>query len=207
MNQQQDQLETLHEIRNIMDRSSRFISLSGLSGISAGLSALAGAAVVVWYLGKENISYRGNHAITLSLDNILFLLTVALVVLVVALGLAFFFTIRRARRNNQRTWDSKSQRLLINLAIPLAAGGVFCAVLLYHGILYLVAPVMLVFYGLALINGSKYTFSDIRYLGICELVLGLATSFFVGYGLLSWTIGFGVLHIVYGALLYFKYER
>ncbi len=143
----------------------------------------------------------------LNQEIILFLLTVALGVLVVALGLASFFTIRRARTNNQRIWDNQSKRLLWNLAIPLAAGGVFCGVLLYHGILYLVAPAMLVFYGLALINGSKYTFSDIRYLGICELVLGLLSSFFVGYGLLSWTIGFGVLHIVYGALLYFKYER
>jgi hypothetical protein len=207
MNQQQDQLEALHEIRNIMDRSSRFISLSGLSGISAGLTALAGAAVVVWYLGKHNLAYRGNEGMTLSQDNILFLLMVALGVLVVALGLAFYFTIRRARNNNQHSWDSKSKRLVLNMAIPLAAGGIFCAGLLYHNILFLVAPAMLVFYGLALINGSKYTFSDIRYLGICELVLGLASSFFVGYGLLSWTIGFGVLHIVYGALLYFKYER
>lgn len=207
MNHQQDQLEALHDIRNIMDRSSRFISLSGLSGISAGLTALAGAAVVVWYLDNHNIAYQGNYDNTLNQEVILILLSVALGVLIVALGLASFFTIRRARNNNQRIWDSKSQRLVVNLAIPLAAGGVFCAVLLYHSILYLVAPAMLVFYGLALINGSKYTFSDIRYLGICELVLGLFTSFFVGYGLLSWIIGFGVLHIVYGALVYFKYER
>ncbi|MBF9251943.1 hypothetical protein I2I11_01425 [Pontibacter sp. 172403-2] len=207
MNQQQEQLATLHEIRNIMDRSSRFISLSGLSGISAGLTALAGSAVVIWYLGEHNIAWRGNYDVVLSQHAILFLLAVALVVLVVALGLASFFTIRRARKNNQRIWDGKSQRLLVNLAIPLAAGGIFCAVLLYHAILYLIAPAMLVFYGLALINGSKYTFSDIRYLGICELVLGLSSSFFVSYGLLSWTIGFGVLHIVYGALVYFKYER
>ncbi|CAN5500367.1 hypothetical protein BH23BAC1_BH23BAC1_25030 [soil metagenome] len=206
MNQHQEQLETLHEIRNIMDRSSRFISLSGLSGISAGLTALAGAAVVKWYLSEHSIGTRQIQDNTLNQDTILFLLTVAFVVLVVALWLASFFTIRRAQRNNHRIWDSKSQRLLVNLAIPLAAGGIFCAVLLYHNILYLVAPAMLVFYGLALINGSKYTLSDIRYLGIFQLVLGLLSSFFLSYGLLSWTIGFGVLHIVYGTLMYFKYE-
>jgi hypothetical protein len=207
MDQQQEQLATLHEIRNIMDRSSRFISLSGLSGISAGLTALAGAAIVMWYLGEQNIAYSENGYSTINQDHLLFLLAVALGVLIIALGLASFFTIRRAQKNNQRIWDGKSQRLVVNLAIPLAAGGVFCAILLYHSLFYLVAPAMLIFYGLALINGSKYTFSDIRYLGICELVLGLIASFFVGYGLLSWTIGFGVLHIVYGALVYFKYER
>lgn len=207
MNQQQEQLAALQEIRSIMDRSSRFISLSGLSGISAGLTALTGAAVVMWYLSSHSIAYGESYPKALNQDTILFLITVALVVMVVALWLATFFTVRRAQRNNQRIWESKSQRLLVNLAIPLAAGGAFCAVLLYHGIFYLIAPAMLIFYGLALINGSKYTFSDIRYLGICELVLGLFSSFFVSYGLLSWAIGFGVLHIVYGALLYFKYER
>jgi hypothetical protein len=95
----------------------------------------------------------------------------------------------------------------LNLAIPLATGGAFCAILIYHNLLYLVAPAMLVFYGLALLNGSKYTLSDIRYLGIFEIILGLFASVFVGYGLTLWTVGFGMLHIVYGALVYFKYER
>ncbi len=207
MSQQQDPLAALHEIRNIMDRSSRFISLSGLSGISAGLTALAGAAVVQWYFGEHQIAYRGKYEILLKQEAVLFLLIVALVVLVVALGLASFFTIRRAGSNRQPVWDRKSQRLLANLSLPLTAGGIFCTVLLYHDSVFLVAPAMLVFYGLALINCSKYTFSDIRYLGICELLLGLMSGFFTGYGLLSWTIGFGVLHIVYGAMLYFKYER
>ncbi|MFD2245551.1 hypothetical protein [Pontibacter ruber] len=207
MNQQHDQLEALHEIRNIMDRSSRFISLSGLSGIAAGVSALTGAAVVKWHFVQYNIRYNHDYSTALTWTNIQFMLAVALGVLILAFGSASYFTARRARKNNLRIWDSKSQRLLLNLAIPLAAGGIFCAILLYHGILYLVAPAMLVFYGLALINGSKYTFGDIRYLGICEIILGLASGIFIGYGLLSWTIGFGVLHIVYGTLMYFKYER
>lgn len=207
MNQQQDQLSTLHEIRNIMDRSSRFISLSGLSGIAAGVSALAGAAVAKRHFSQHNIVYREGNNVSLNWDTILFLLSVATVVLVLALASAIYFTARKARKNNQRIWDSKSQRLLLNLAIPLAVGGVYCGVLLYHGIIYLIAPAMLIFYGLALINGSKYTLSDIRYLGFCEIILGLLASIFVGYGLLSWTVGFGVLHIVYGTLMYFKYER
>ncbi|WP_242928659.1 hypothetical protein [Pontibacter vulgaris] len=207
MNQQQDQLAALHEIRNIMDRSSRFISLSGLSGIAAGLTALAGAAVAKWYLSSNNIGYRDNYSFSLSQENIMFLLVLAIAVLVVALLSALYFTVRTAKQNNHRIWDSKSQRLLLNLFIPLAVGAVFCVVLLYHGIIYLIAPAMLVFYGLALINGSKYTLSDIRYLGFCELILGLIASFFIGYGLLAWTIGFGALHIVYGTMMYFKYER
>ena len=207
MNQQQDQLDALHEIRNIMDRSSRFISLSGLSGVAAGLSALVGAAVVKWHLSQYNVTYSQDSGASLTWTSIQFMVAVALGVLILAFGSALYFTVRKAKLNKHRVWDNKSRRLLVNLAIPLAAGGIFCAILLYHGILYLVAPAMLVFYGLALINGSKYTYGDIRYLGICEVILGLLVSFFTGYGLLAWTVGFGVLHMVYGTLMYFKYER
>lgn len=207
MNQQQDQLATLNEIRNIMDRSSRFISLSGLAGVFAGLFALAGAAAVKWHFDKQSIQYREEYSAGLDQDTIMFMITVAALVLLLAFASAVILTVRKARKNNLRSWDSKSKRLLINFSIPLAVGGIFCAVLVYHGMMYLVPPAMLIFYGLALVSGSKYTLSDIRYLGICDIILGLLASFFVGYGLLSWTIGFGVLHIIYGTLMYLKYER
>ncbi|GAB3810893.1 hypothetical protein GCM10028895_00540 [Pontibacter rugosus] len=190
-----------------MDRSSRFISLSGLSGVSAGVFALIGAGVVKWYLGQNNILYRNDYTVSLNLNTVVFLGSVAALVMILAISTAIYFTSRKARQNNQRVWDSKSRRLLLNLAIPLGVGGIFCAVLLYHGIIYLIAPAMLVFYGLALINGSKYTLSDIRYLGICEILLGLVSSIFIGYGLLSWAVGFGALHIIYGMVMYYKYER
>ena len=207
MHQPEDQLEALHEIRNIMDRSSRFISLSGLSGVFAGLSALIGSAVVKWYFSQHNINYYQDLGSNLTHENILFLLAIAITILVFAFCTAAYFTVRNARKKKQGIWDNQSRRLLLNLAIPLAAGGAFCAILIYHHILFLVAPAMLIFYGLALLNGSKYTLSDIRYLGIFEIVLGLFASIFAGYGLTLWTVGFGMLHIVYGALVYFKYER
>lgn len=207
MNQEQDQLSTLHEIRNIMDRSSRFISLSGLSGVAAGVSALIGAGIINWYLLKHNINYSETLGKDLSNEAIFFLIAVAALVFILALCLATYFTARNAKKNSHRVWDSKTERMLLNLFIPLVAGGVFSAILIYHNLLYLVAPVMLIFYGLSLLNASKYTLSDIRYLGLCEIVLGLLASYFVGYGLLAWTLGFGLLHIVYGTLVYFKYER
>ena len=207
MKQQPEPLATLHEIRNIMDRSSRFISLSGLSGVSAGVSALLGAAVVKWYLVSHQISYGPDAGIHLNREAIVFMLAVAALVFILALCSATYFTARNARKSNHRVWDSKTERMLVNLFIPVAVGGVFCGVLIYHNLLYLVAPVMLIFYGCALINASKYTLGDIRYLGLLEIMLGLLTSFFVGYGLLAWTLGFGVLHIVYGTLVYFKFER
>jgi hypothetical protein len=207
MDPKQDQLAALHEIRNIMDRSSRFISLSGLSGVAAGVSALVGAGVAQWHFAHRGISYSQAIGGELPRASLLFLAAVAVLVFVLAFCSAAYFTARNAKKNSHRVWDSKTERMLVNLFIPLAAGGVFCGALLHHHLLYLVAPAMLIFYGLGLLNASKYTLSDIRYLGIAEIGLGLLACFFVDYGLLAWTAGFGLLHILYGMLVYYKYER
>ncbi|MDF2454340.1 MAG: hypothetical protein K0R51_333 [Cytophagaceae bacterium] len=204
MNQQA--LEDLKEIRSIMDRSTRFISLSGISGIIAGVSALAGAAVAYWYF--QEVIFNAESADYWNQDaQYRFFLLDALAVLIVAVSGGIFFTVRKAKSQGQKIWDSTSRRLLINLCIPLAVGGYFCAVLLYMGFIGFIAPVTLTFYGLALLNASKYTLDDIRYLAISELILGMVALWFIGYGLLFWSIGFGVLHIVYGSVMYFKYEK
>ena len=93
------------------------------------------------------------------------------------------------------------------MAVPLAAGGIFCLALLVHGLPALVAPATLVFYGLALINASKFTLDEVRWLGLSELVVGLFAVFVPGHGLLCWSLGFGVLHIGYGTYMYLRYER
>jgi len=115
-------------------------------------------------------------------------------------------TRNKARKTNQKLWDSQSQRLLINLFIPLAVGGILCLILLSKGFIGLIAPLTLVFYGLALINASKYTLSEIRSLGIIEVALGLIGCQFVGYGLILWALGFGILHIIYGIVMHVKYD-
>lgn len=207
-----EHLETLSEIRSLMERSSRFISLSGLSGIVAGTLALIGAAFVYVYLGTTPFESSRYYYIEVPLstkwgmDYLTFFFVDALVVLVLAIGAAAFFTTRKAKRKKQKIWDKLTYRLLYNLLLPLGVGGVFCLGLLKYGMFGLVAPATLIFYGLALINASKYTFTDIHYLGLCELALGMIALFNVGYGLEFWSIGFGVLHIVYGTLMYFKYD-
>lgn len=104
-------------------------------------------------------------------------------------------------------WDVSSRRLVLNFLIPLVAGGAFCLVLIQYGIAGLVAPATLIFYGLACINASKYTMRDIRYMGVAFIILGLVSTQYIGYGLYFWALGFGVCHIIYGALMYYKYDR
>jgi hypothetical protein len=201
------QLDALQDIKRMMERSSRFISLSGFSGIAAGACALIGA-----WLGWREINdfkagegaYANNNSV-LELEKSL--MTIAGGVFVGALVLAFAFTYRRAKRNNLSVWDVTARRLMINTMIPLAAGGIFIMGLMYHGATVFVAPACLVFYGLALVNGSKYTLGEIRYIGYGEIILGLINLWVPGYSLILWTIGFGFLHIFYGVVMWWKYDR
>ncbi|HVD98038.1 MAG TPA: hypothetical protein VNB90_07510 [Cytophagaceae bacterium] len=204
MSQEKDHLQQLQEIRSLMERSTKFISLSGLSGIVAGCIALAGAALQYWYMAG-----KGRYELCVRLNNDFLIFTVLnfLGILILALLSAYYFTQKKAKKNNQSLWDSSSQRLLQNIAIPLVCGGLFCIVLYYYGIIGLIAPASLIFYGLALINGSNFTLRDIRYLGMTEIALGFIAAFNIGLGLLFWAIGFGLLHIIYGIVMYYKYDK
>ncbi|HVX50677.1 MAG TPA: hypothetical protein VHB48_11000 [Chitinophagaceae bacterium] len=214
-------LNTLNDIKNIMERSSRFISLSGLSGISAGMCALAGA----WF-AKDAIHENGESMANLTSVGYDFnsrgtiagrgtgysqltyhLLTIGIITFVAAFILAFIFTYLRSRRKGVKLWGKTSRRLFASVSVPVAVGGIYILKLMSAGIYGLIAPGCLIFYGLALVNAGKYTLSEIKYLGYCELILGLVNLLLVGYGLIFWALGFGVLHIIYGAAMWWRYER
>lgn len=208
MTSKEEQLNALTDIRNMMDRSSRFISLSGLSGVFAGIVALVGAYFarkeVKAYLSGE-YGYGNDADFTIELN----LLKLGISVLFIALAGGLLLTYRQSVKKKLPFWDKTARNLSINLAIPLLSGGLFIiSLLLNHpSSIGLVAPSCLIFYGLALVNASKYTYSDIRFLGICEVVLGIIALFNIGYGLYFWAFGFGALHIFYGLIMYVKYER
>ena len=214
MDNSQQHLEHLAEMRALMERSTRFLSLSGLSGVWAGLCALAGAATLYAWLGLRPFSAEAEYDYFFAAVNNMawglgyqeVLVYIALAVVATAIAGGVFFTARKARARGERVWDASSRRLLWAMAVPLAAGGVFCLALLSRGYLSVLAPATLIFYGLALINGSKYTLRDVENLGICEIALGLAGMFWPGYGLELWAVGFGLLHIAYGGWMYWKYD-
>ena len=204
-------LETLQDIKRMMERSSRFISLSGLSGVSAGVCAIIGAyfahGMIRTYLDGEALGSNPAGPGMARAGIEAQMIGLAMAVLVAALVSSTLFTWRKARKSQLPIWDHASKKLAINMAIPLVAGGFFALGLLQHGGWNFIAPACLVFYGLALVNASKYTLTDIRYLGILEIVLGCIGMYFPHEGLYFWTTGFGLLHIIYGLIMWWKYER
>ena len=200
-------LEAIQDIRNMMKKSTRFLSLSGLSGVFAGIYALLGIFAVHYYFYYLRTHDNNEFVISLVMNIQRNFIIIASLVLFFSILTAYFFSNRKAKREGHHLFDHNAIRVLINLCIPLVAGGVFCISFLYNRDYTYIAPSMLLFYGMALINASKYTYDDIRYFGICEIILGLISSFDLLNGMLYWTIGFGVLHIVYGAVMWFKYEK
>jgi hypothetical protein len=214
MNTQQQSLGDLQHIKNMMERSSRFVSLSGLSGVSAGLCALIGATIAHPYVfGKKDFIIDNNTAIAQAATNdysiILntYLFWIAAATFIAALISSFFFTFIKSKKDGTPIWGTTAKRLMINVSIPVIVGGLFLVKLLHFGTFGLIAPGCLIFYGLGLINASKYTLDEIRYLGYAQIILGIINFWFIGYGLYFWAAGFGIMHIVYGIYMWMKYER
>lgn len=198
--------QDLASIRHVMERSVKFISLSGLSGILAGVYALSGS-LVAYFLIQYPLSITDYRQESIQqTPTILILIGIAIAVLGASVITGFWLSYHKARKHGTSVWNETSKRLVINLLIPLLTGGIFILILLFNGHYGVVAPACLIFYGLALINASGNLYDEIRYLGYSEIILGLISALLPGYGLLFWALGFGVLHIFYGAVMYRKYD-
>lgn len=195
-------LKDIQDIKEMMSKSTQFISLSGLSGILAGIYALLGATYVNYLIVNHYDRY-----ITLESKTFKLILLTAFIVLVLSVGTAYILTAKKAKKLGEKIWNPASKRVLINFALPLITGGIFAVLLLKNKYYGLIAPVTLLFYGLACLNASKYTLRDVRYLGITQIILGLIAVEFSGYGLYFWVIGFGLCHILYGSIMHYKYDR
>lgn len=198
----EEYLKDISEIKNLMNKSSRFISLSGLSGILAGIYALLGAGYAYWVVNINGRDY-------LTLDGKVFqLLSIVLLLIgILSVGTAIFLTTKKAKKNQEKIWDPTTRRLLFNFLVPLVAGGIYVIIVLSQGRYGQSGALMLLFYGISLFNASKYTLGYVKYLGLTEIVLGLISAIFPGYGFWFWVLGFGVMHIIYGTLMYYKYDK
>lgn len=205
-----DHLEQISEIRKMMEKSSRFLSLSGLSGVSAGIFALAGSISAWFILRNHGLVYDENYrdlSGNASSGLVLLLAGLAILVLMAALGSALYFSWRKARKKDIPFWTPVTGKLLIDLMIPLFTGGILIVILIWQNNLNLLAPLSLIFYGLGLINAGKFISIEISWLGATEIATGLLATIFQPYSLFFWAFGFGLMHIVYGAILYFRYDK
>ena len=202
-----DYIKDISEIKDLMKKSSRFISLSGLSGILAGIYALIGAYFAYDIIYVTQSPFDDYKTLVLYELEMIQLFAIALLVLILSIATGISLSWRKAKKNKESMWDATSKRLLINFLIPLVTGGFIILSMIEKEVYLYIAPLTLIFYGLALVNASKYTIGYIRYLGLTLIVVGLACAWFLGYGLFFWALGFGLCHIIYGTIMYYKYDR
>ena len=202
----QEYEQDIASIRAMMERSAKFISLSGLSGVLAGIYALAGATLAYFKVHYPISPMHYRVESVRNPDSLFTLILIALVVLMASILTGVWLSRRKAKKYGLKLWTPTSRTLVTNMMVPLASGGIFILIMLFTGHFGLAAPACLIFYGLALIQASANTYQEIRYLGYCEIVLGLVSALMPGYGLVFWAVGFGVLHIVYGAIMHNKYD-
>lgn len=204
---EKDYLKDISDIKNIMNRSTRFLSLSGLSGILAGMYALIGGYIAYTLIKDYGRGYEAmGDVLPVGILEII-LIGIALLIAILSLVTGLILTKRKAKKNNEKVWTPASKQLFSSFLIPMIAGGAFIILMIYRGYYGLVAPATLIFYGLALYNASKHTLSQIKYLGFMEIALGVLAMIFFGNGLLFWALGFGVLHIIYGAMMHFMIDK
>jgi hypothetical protein len=199
--------QELAEIKSMMERSTRFLSLSGLAGVLAGIYAFLGAGIA-WYWIYFPTSTFGDGMEAITSDELQTkLLVVAFLVLVLAIGTAYLLSQQKSQKNADKFWTPASKRFLLALFIPVTAGGLFSFALIHESTFQLIAPTTLIFYGLGLVNASHFTLKEIRNLGFGQLILGTFAAFFPDFGLVCWALGFGVLHVIYGSMMYYRYDK
>ena len=198
-----DALNTLHEIKELMEKSSRFQAISGWSILIVGLLAsVVSAGAWLLLLPHEGMSMGG--MLINSPYRTLIASSVALALLVVSFAVVCFGSYRMMKRQGGFEFGRTIRRPLFHFAVPMVVGGLLCLAMLMQGHYGLTSTFMLVFYGLALLNASHYTSRSIALLGYCELVLGVVDCFVVSHAILFWFLGFGLLHIVFGIYFILK---
>jgi uncharacterized membrane protein YidH (DUF202 family) len=199
-----DYVRDIAEIRSMMERSSKFLSLSGWAGIMAGIYALAGAYMAYSALDfyPDEVAYAFSEQ-----ENLSRLVVLGIGVLVLAVGTAAFLSHKKARDRGEKIWNVTSRRLLVHMSVPLVTGGLLILLVMSNGLTGLVLPLSLVFYGLALYNAGSFTYRELKMFGLLEIGLGLLSACFIAYSLQLWIVGFGLLHMVYGIYIHFRYER
>ena len=206
MKNDKEYIEDLVEIRSLMERSTKFFSLSGLAGILAGIYAISGAyiAAQIFNFNPDGIN---NYKVEIIPSDMTKVIVLAAIVLLLSIVTAIFFSYQKALKNGERLWNPTARRLIASMTIPLITGGILILILYVNGFIGLMAPLTLIFYGLALYNAGTFTFAEIRGFGLILIVLGLVSVIFIPYSLFLWAIGFGFFHIAYGIYMHFKYER
>jgi hypothetical protein len=187
--------ENLRVIRQTMERSTKYSTLSGLSGVLIGLAAIAGVLATNWLTGDAPPGasvYRHPSALAL----------VWVSVLVMAVAIDFACNKRRAARVGKHVVSPLGAHIVLAALPAFLAGGVLTLFFYQHALLYYVWGVWMLSYGLAISAVGLFSVKPVLALGAAFVLAGAVTLLLpLPYHLYMMALTFGGFHIGYGVVM------
>ena len=177
--------ENLRVIRQVMERSTKYSTLSGLSGV------LVGTVAVLGVLATAHVGNVYAHPLRLAV--------IWLVVLAAAVAIDFGRNKRRAAQVGKRVVSPLGAHILVAALPAFFAGAVLTAFLVLHHLLASLWGVWMLCYGLAICAVGLFSVRPVSFLGAAFVLAGALTLFLQGpYHLYMMALTFGGFHIAYG---------
>ena len=181
-------IDNLRYIRETMERAGSFTAVPGWGGVTMGITAVAAAVVAGWQISPDRW------------------LATWLMEGAVAIAIGVIAMQQKARAAGLEMWSAPARKFVFSFVPPMFAGAVLTFALWRAGLMHLIPGTWLLLYGTGVITGGAFSVRVVPIMGGGFLALGAAAL--VSPAALSnlWLgLGFGGLHIVFGAMIARKY--
>ncbi|HVA00566.1 MAG TPA: hypothetical protein VMV34_02825 [Terriglobia bacterium] len=181
-------LDNLRFIRETMEGASSFTAVPGWGGMLMGVTALVAAFIA---------SLQPNASLWLGV----WVVEAAVSCLIGAVAM-----MQKARKADTPLLSQPGRRFALSLAPPLAAGALLTLVLFRAGSVAVLPGLWLLLYGAGVVTGGAFSVRVVPAMGVAFMVLGAAALFSpAAWGGLFMAAGFGGLHLIFGAIIAWRY--
>ena len=171
----------LRYIRETMENAAEFTAVPGWGGVAMGVTALAAA-----FFAARQTTPRA-------------WLTVWLIEVFVAVGIAAPAAATKAHRANSSLFSGPGRKFVLSFAPPIVVGGLLTFALYHAGAFATLPGVWLLLYGTAIVTGGAFSVRIVPVMGLCVMLLGAIALFAPAmWGDILMAAGFGIVQIGFG---------
>jgi len=186
-----------------MQQTSTYFSLRGWTGILLGIYGLLIVYLVHMLTNTYGDGFDGSSQLPIALLEIA-IMVFAVVTVLISLITLWIRAKRRAKRHNEKLWSSLSKKLRFHTLIPLLLFVIILIIIANKGYYSSITPLLLLLYGIFLLNLSRFSSGRLKYLAIADIFLAIIAYFVFDKEMLFLGLGFGIFHIIYGLMTFNK---
>lgn len=181
-------IDNVKFIREMMERSASFTAVPGYGGILMGVTAVAAA-----YIANTQVYLRDS-------------LMTWLIEAFLAFAIGFLAMWQKSKIAGQSLFSTPARKFAYGFIPPLVVGVVIVLGLWRYEYYYVMAPVCMLCYGAAVACGGAFSARVVPVMGWCFIALGTAAFILPSsYAQIMMGASFGLLHIIFGAIIARKY--